>query len=323
MSLLDMARESLVRAGVRVAGLKKHELVGRAFTQSASDFPILLESAMHKTLQGAYATTADTWSRFCAIGTCSDFRAHPRYRVGSIGNISAVSELGEFENKTIPDGEKETQKLSTKGGIITISRKAIIDDDLGAFVGIAAQLGRAARRTIEADVYALLAANPTMSDGVALFHASHGNLGTGGAPSVTTLQEARKLLMTQKDPSGNDYLDLQPALWLGPLATGVDVRVANDAQYDPDTSNKLQKPNSVRGMFRDVIDTPRISGTTWYVFAAPADAPVIEVAFLDGEDSPFLEMEEGFSQDGSRWKVRLDFGVAAVDYRGAVRNAGA
>ncbi len=323
MSLLDMARAAVERTGVRVSGLSKLELVGRAFTQSTSDFPVLLESAMHKTLQGAYATAPDTWSRFCSIGSVSDFRAHKRYRVGSIGNIDAINELGEFVNKAIPDGEASSITAATKGNIINLSRQAIINDDLSAFVGLSAMLGRAARRTIEADVYALLAANPTMSDGVALFHASHNNLGTAGVPSVTTLEEARVLMARQRDISNQDYLDLRPALWLGPMATGGDVRVANDSQYDPDTANKLQKPNKVRGLFRDVIDTPRILDTKWYVFADPQDAPVFEVAFLDGQDMPFLEMEEGFSVDGSRWKVRLDYGVAAIDWRGAVRNAGA
>jgi hypothetical protein len=50
---------------------------------------------------------------------------------------------------------------------------------------------------------------------------------------------------------------------------------------------------------------------------------VIEVAFLDGQDAPFLDQEEGFTVDGTRWKVRLDFGIAAVDWRGVVRNNGA
>jgi hypothetical protein len=322
-TLLELARASLERAGVNTQGMDKLTLVGRAFTQSTSDFPVLLENTMHKALQGAYAVAADTWSRFCARGSVSDFRAHNRYRTGSIGNLDSLTELGEFKHKAIGDGEKATITAATKGNIVTLSRQAIINDDLSAFVGVLNQLGRAAARTIEADVYTLLAANPTLEDGVALFHASHGNIGTGGAPSVTSFDNARSLMAAQTDVSGNDYLDLRPSIWLGPTASGGLARVINGSQYDPDANNKLQRANAVYGLFADVIDTPRISGTTWYAFANPADAPVIEVAFLDGQDAPFLDMEEGFSVDGARWKVRLDFGIAAIDYRGAVRNAGA
>ncbi|UYK82302.1 peptidase S14 [Xanthomonas sacchari] len=320
LTLLDMARRSLERAGVRTDGMQKLELVGRAFTQSGSDFPILLENAMHKALQSAYALAPDTWSRWCATGTVSDFRAHNRYRLGSIGNLDALNELGEFKNKTIPDGEKASITAGTKGNIINLSRQAIINDDLGAFIGLAVTFGRAAKRTIEADAYAYLASNPTMSDGIALFHASHGNLGTTGAPSVTAIDEARVLMASQKDVSGNDFLDLRPAVWLGPLSYGSAARVANNSEYDPDANNKLQRPNAVRGLFRDVVDTPRIADTKWYMFADPNDAPVIEVAFLDGVTEPFLDQEDGFSVDGVRWKARLDYGIAAIDYRGAARN---
>lgn len=324
MRLTEIAKVCLERSGYSHKGLSELEMVKRAFTQSTSDFPVLLENAMHKTLLAAYSTAPDTWSRFCKIGSVTDFRAHNRYRTGSFGNIDALTELDEFKNKSIPDGEKESITASTKGNLINISRKTIINDDLGAFIGLSQMLGRAARRTIEADVYALLASNPTMSDSVALFHSTHGNLaGTGAVVTMATIDAARQAMASQKDISENDFLDLRPAIWLGPLAQGGNARSVNDAQYDPDTANKLQKPNIVRGLLNDIVDTPRITGTEWYLFADPMDAPVIEVAFLNGDQEPFLDSMEGFGVDGMQWKVRLDYGVAAVDWRGAYKNPGA
>lgn len=324
--LLDVARASLERGGVKTTGMGQLEIVAAAFTQGTSDFPVLLETTMHKSLQTAYARAALTWNRFCATGSVSDFRAHNRYRVGSFGALDAKNELGEFVNKSIPDGEKSIITAGTKGNIINLSREAIINDDLGAFVGLAASLGRAAARTVEVDVYALLAQNaglgPTMADGYTLFSSQHTNLGTAGALGVTSVDDARVKMASQLDVSGNDYLDLRPAVLLVPMASGGAARVLNDSQYDPDTANKLQKPNMVRGLFRDVVDTPHLTGTRFYAFADPSEAPVLEVAFLDGVQEPFLEQQDGFDVDGSRWKVRLDYGVAAIDYRGAVTNAG-
>ena len=325
--LLDTARASLQRAGVSVSGMTPMEVVAAAFTQGTSDFPVLLENAMHKTLQAAYATAALTWNRFCATGSVSDFRAHNRYRTGSFGSLDAVNELGEFVNKSIPDGEKASITAGTKGNIINLSRTAIINDDLGAFVGLSNMLGRAAARTVEADVYALLALNsgagPTMGDGKALFHADHGNITTGAAITMAALDLDRVAMASQKDVSGNDYLDLRPAVLLVPIGLGGTARSINDAQYDPDTANKLQKPNIVNGLFRDIVDTPRMTGTRRYLFADPSEAPVLEVAFLDGNQNPYLELQNGFDVDGARYKVRLDYGVGAIDYRGAVTNAGA
>jgi len=326
-TLLDLARASLQSCGIRTDGMDKMKIVGSAFTQGTSDFPILLENTMHKTLQQAYALAADTWTRFCARGTVSDFRAHNRYRVGSLGNLDAKNELGEFKNKAIPDGEKASITAATKGNIINLSREAIINDDLSAFVGLADMLGRAAKRTVEADVYATLALNsgagPTLGDGYALFHANHGNITTGAALSAAAIDLDRVAMASQKDVSSNDYLDLRPQVLLVPVALGGTAKSINMAEYDPDTANKLQKPNTVRGLFGDIVDTPRLSGTRRYLFASPSEAPVLEVAFLDGNDTPYLELEQGFTVDGSRWKVRLDFGIAAVDFRGAVTNAGA
>lgn len=324
--LLDIARASLERAGIKTAGMNQMEIVAAGFTQSGSDFPVLLENTMHKALQAAYAVAALTWNRFCATGSVSDFRAHNRYRVGSLSNLDAVGELGEFKSKAIPDGEKSSITAGTKGNIINLSRQAVINDDLGAFVGLSASLGRAAARTIESDVYALLALNaglgPVMSDTKTLFHADHGNLTTGAAITMLALDADRVAMGSQTDVGGNDYLDLRPAVLLVPLALGGTARSINGAQYDPDTANKLQKPNIVNGLFRDIVDTPRLTGTRRYLFADPSEAPVIEVAFLDGAQEPYLEVQDGFDVDGGRYKVRLDFGIAAIDYRGAVTNAG-
>lgn len=324
--LLDIARASLQRAGVRTDGMGQMEVVASAFTQGSNDFPVLLENVMHKTLQSAYAAAALTWNRFCATGSVSDFRAHSRYRTGSFGSLDALNELGEYVNKSIPDGEKSSVVAATKGNIINLSRTAIINDDLGAFVGLSSMLGRAAARTIEADVYALLAMNaglgPVMVDGQTLFSVAHKNLGVGAALSMASIDGDRTVLASQRDVSGNDFLDLRPAVWLGPIGLGGTARGINGAQYDPDTPNKLQKPNVVLGLLSDIVDTPRLSGTRSYMFSDPSEAPVLEVAFLDGAQEPYLELQNGFDVDGARYKVRLDFGIAAVDFRGAVTNAG-
>jgi hypothetical protein len=297
-----------------------------ALTQSTSDFPVLLENAMHKALLQSYQAAGDTWSRFCRTGSVSDFRAHGRYRTGTIGNYTVVNENGEYQNVAIPDGEKGSVTAVDRGLIINLTYQMIVNDDLGAFIGLASDLGRAGRRTVESAVYALIAENsglgPTMLDGDTLFHANHGNIGTGAALTMASIDADRVLMGGQTDISGNEFLDLRPAIWLGPLGSGGTARTINDAQYDPDTANKLQKPNMVRGIFRDVVDTARLSGTRYYLFADPAEAPVIEVAFLNGETEPYLMLEEAFSSRGAKWRATLDFGVAAIDYRGAVTNAG-
>jgi phage major head subunit gpT-like protein len=333
LSLLDLARHCLEQGGVNTRGMDKMRLVGQAFmhrsgiTQSTSDFATLLENVMHKILQASYATAPDTWSKWCNRSTVSDFRAHNRYRMGMFGALDALTETGEFKNKPINDAEKASITAATKGNIINVSRQMIVNDDMGAFARLLSMLGRAAGLSVEIDAYAELLKNsglgPTQSDSQPLFHANRVNVGTGAALSVNALDADRIVMASQKDPWGNEYLDLRPAVLLVPIGLGGQARVTNDAQYDVDASNKFQVPNKVRGLFREVVDTPRITGTRRYLFADPSVAPVFEVAFLEGQTEPVLESQDGWRVDGTEMKVRFDYGVAAVDYRGAVTNAGA
>ncbi|WP_417283654.1 ClpP-like prohead protease/major capsid protein fusion protein [Comamonas sp.] len=327
MSLVEMARASLESAGVNAKGKDKRELVAAAFTQSTSDFPILLTDAIHRVLLSAYAVQALTWQRFCKRGQVSDFREHHRFRVGSLGNLQPKGENGEYKNVHIPDGEKSSIAAGTKGFIINLSREMIINDDLGAFADQAAAMGRSAARTVEADVYALLGENnglgPTMLDGKPLLHASHGNVVTeAAAPSSAAFEAFRILMAKHKDVSGNDFLDLRPAVWLGPVGLEGRAKLINKSEFEISTDVNPLTPNVGLGMFRDIVGSPRLDGTRYYAFADVNEGAALEVAFLDGVDTPFIEQEDAFDTDGARFKVRLDYGVAAHDYRCVATNAG-
>lgn len=323
MTLLDMAKDSLERAGVNTRGMDKMEIVGRAFTSSSSDFPVLLEGTNRRVLLAAYQAVEDVWRQFCSVGNVGDFREYKRLRMGSFGRLDKVNENGEYKTKAIPDGEFERTSIETYGNLINVTRKMIINDDLAAFTRLASMLGRAAALSIEIDVFKLLNDNPTMEDGKALFHADHGNLiGTGKYPSVAAFAEMKKLMAKQKDPSKNDFINLRPSVGLFPIDIGDEARLIIDAKYDP-VDNKFEKPNKVRGILTTVVDTPRLEGNPYYFFANPSEEPVLEVSFLDGNQTPFLDSEEGFSVDGIKWKVRHDYGVSAVGWRGAIKNPGA
>lgn len=328
-SLIDMAERSLIRAGINTRSLSREDIARQVLaTQTTSDFPVLLENTLHKMVLSGYRLTPFTWSRFCATGSLADYRPHNRYHLSSFSDLKPVGESGEYENGVLGDGAKETIKGTRKGRILQITPEVLVNDDVGAFSRIAVVLGQAAGRTIEKDVYALFAMNggagPAMSDGNPLFHASHGNIAAvGAAPTVDSWDAARQQLGSQMDVGGNDYIDISPAIWLGPLSIGTKARLVNVAEYNPDVTSKFAVPNTSRGMVRDVIDTPRLAGTAWYLFADPAMEPVFEVAFLNGVQTPTLEQETNFRTDGLSWKVVHKYGVGAVGYRGALKNAGA
>ncbi len=323
--MLDLARASLPESQ-RNASYDQMSVFAAAFTQSTSDFPILLENIMHKSVQAGYALAKDTWSMWCHRGSVSDFRVHKRYRVGSLSNLEDLDENGEFRNKAIPDGERSSITASTKGNLVNISRQIMVNDDLAAFVGLTNSMGRAAKRTVEAAAWNLVTSNPNLDDGVALYStaATRLNLAASGAVISTASVEAVRVAMAlQKDVGGNDPLNLTPSILLCPTSLGGLAREVNGAEFNDDTSKNQRKPNVVRGIYSTIVDTPYLTGTAWYTLADPNEAPVYEVAFLDGNDMPFTEWVDGFKVDGVMGKVRLDFAVAAIDYRGAYKQPGA
>lgn len=323
-TLKDMAVDCLRKKGINPDGLSSNmEIVGRAFT-STDDFPILLEGTIRRTLLSNYATQSDTWRKWCSIGSVNDFRRQERIRSGMFGTLDALTENSEFKNKAIPDAEKTSVGIGTVGNTISLSRQAIINDDLGAFTTLAARLGRAAALTIEKKCYALLLSNPVMSDGKELFHPDHKNIApSAGAPSVERFEELRQLMRKQMDFTGNEYLDLNLDLLLTPVGIYQAANLLNRAQFNVDEVSKFQVPNIVAGLFREVVDSPHLTGTAYYGFAPKDLYPTFEVSFLNGVQEPYMEMEQGFSVDGAKWKVRLDFGVDAIDWRTVVKNAGA
>jgi ATP-dependent protease ClpP protease subunit len=328
-SLMGIAEHFAMAAGVNTRSMGREELAKRVLAaQTTSDFPVLLENVMHKVLIGGYNASPFTWTRFCATGTLMDYRPHGRYHLSSFSDLLPTNEHGEYPNGVLGDAAKETITGHRKGRILEITPETLINDDLGGLVRVAGALGQAAGRTIEKDVYALFAMNggagPTMSDGNALFHAAHGNIAaTAAAPGVASFDAARLALAAQMDPAGNDFLDITPAIWLGPMSLRGAASVTNRSEFDPDAASKLQRPNIVRDQFKDIVDTPRLAGTAWYALADPGTEPVFEVAFLDGIQTPTLEQELNFRTDGIAWKAAHRYGAGAVGWRGALKNAGA
>ena len=327
-TLIGIAEHCLMAGGRNIGGMNRDQIINMAITSSTSDLSNILENTMHKLVIKGYDSIEQTWRRFCRATTLSDFRPHNRYYLGSFSDLKGLNENGEYENGTLGDAQKEVISAKTKGRILNLSREILINDDMGVFTDVSFGLGQAAGRTVEKDVYALFALNsgngPTMNDGNSLFHASHANIAaTGGVPTMATIDAARIQMGSQMDPSGNDFVGIRPAIWLGPLALGSQAKLVNDARYDPDSSGKFERPNTVRGLFNDVIDTPRLGSTPWYMLADPSIEPVFEVGFLDGIQAPQLVVEDSFKSNGRAWRVSLDYGVAATGWRGANKNAGA
>ena len=128
---------------------------------------------------------------------------------------------------------------------------------------------------------------------------------------------------TQTDPAGNT-LNIRPAYLIAPLALEGTAQVLMSAHYDPAGTAGTLTPNTVMGTFQVVTD-PRLdafNSAGWFMAANPQMHETVEVAFLDGNQSPYMEQKDGWSQDGTEFKVRIDAVAAPLDFRGLYYNDG-
>lgn len=327
-SLADLAKHALGLAGHDTRGMTRPEIAGKVLAMhTTSDFPLLLADAANKRLQTAYEAFPQTFRSWAAMSEVPDFKANSRIRMGAFNSLATIPEGAEYTAGTVGE-ERELITAATKGKFIQLTRQMLINDDLGGFNRMAQMLGNAAARTVNADAYGVINTNAAMSDAVALFHADHGNLaGTGAAMTVATLSAARSAMRKQTPPgTTTEYLNIMPRYLLVPVVLEDSAREIVESTTNIAGSNSARR-NPIREWGPlEIISDPVLDGnstTAYYMVADPMQVPLVEVAFLDGQESPYVDSEEEFLTDAVRWKVRMDYGVAAIDYRGGYKNAGA
>jgi hypothetical protein len=319
-TLRDFARECVEARGQSTRGMDADQLF-RAAMHTTSDFPNLLQGVGRRTLLASYTAATSPLKALARQGTRSDFRSGSTLRLGELGALQKVSEAGEI--KSVSRGEAaESYSLDTYGALFAISRKALINDDLGAFNDWANAAGQAAAQTEAALLWNLLSQSsgggPLMSDGKRLFHADHGNLLTGAALSFASLDAARKALRGMKGLDGKTFITVTPKT----LVVGPELETLAEQLLTTINATTTDDANPFAGKLTLAVE-PRITDDQWFIFADPASAPVLEYSYLASAPGPQMASREGWETLSVEYRVFLDFGAGAVDWRGAVRNPGA
>ena len=320
-SLLDMGAELARHRGEKVDSRNRNAaadfLTRSGGGHSTSDFPLLLENALNKSVLPRYQAAAPSYKEWSAPMSFNDFRAHKSLRLGDFPTLKEVTaESGEVQYGTISEN-RETITAKEFASGISITRRALVNDDLGQLSDFTALIGQRVASDENAWMYTALAANAVLSDSVALFHATHANLaGSAAAISVTSIGLAMAAVRKQKSLDGI-YLNLAPSILLvGPAIETVARQFLT--QVSPQTTAAA---NPWAGAFKLVVDA-NITDNAWYLFCDPNAAPVFKHGYVQGT-GPVVRSEIDFDTRGLRVVVGLDFGYGAVDFRGAYRNAGA
>lgn len=327
MTLRELARASLADRGVGISAYNPLQLVGMAFTHDSSDFGNILMDTAAKSLLVGWETAEETFHLWTKKGELSDFKPGARVGMGEFPSLREVRPGAEYKHITTSD-RAETIQLATYGEIFSITRQAIINDDMSVLKDVPMKMGQAAKATIGDLVYALLTGSTKMRDGKALFHADRKNLltGAGSALSIESLSAAKQAMALQKgnvDGKARN-LNIRPGYVLTPIALEDKANQIIRSASVPTANVNAGVVNPIQN-FAQVIGEARLddaSSTGWYL-AGKQGADTIEVAYLNGVDTPFVDQTDGFTSDGVSTKVRIDAGVAALDYRGLTSSVGA
>lgn len=321
MGIVGMAEAILSMQGLMPTDRSPSSVIHAAMT--TSDFPSLLSGTANKFLRDGYEFSSNGFVQFTAEREVPDFKPNTLVNLSEAPGLQTVPERGEYRHGYMTDSAS-TFQLETSGKIISLTRQMLVNDDLSAFTTIPRAFGASARR-LEADkVYAKLTANAALGDGVALFHATHNNLGTAAAISVNSLGLARAAMRKHKGIGGLGYLDVQPRYLIVPVALETTAEQLLASLVDPSKSNDTGNAAFIRGL--TLIADPRLdddSAVSWYLAADPKQVEGILRAYLQGEQRPHLEEEISFKTDAISYKVRLDFAAGVVDYRALYKNPGA
>lgn len=320
-SMVEMARESLRRESGSTVNFGDNMELARAAINSTSTFPAIMSNLANKSVMVGFNEAETTYQIWAGKGSNRDFKEAARVALSEAGTLELVPEGGQFKQDSFGEASART-KVATYGKLFSLTRQAIINDDLGLFSKIATKYGSAAKRLVNKMVYAQLTGNVKMQDNVALFDAKHGNVaGTGEALSVKAIAKAITAMRRQKGITGEATLNITPKyLVVPPELEMTAYQIVNSTAAVDGVNSGVANP--YKGRFIVVADAELTDPDAWYLVADATQHDTIEVTYLNGVETPRLETRQGFDVDGIEYKVAFDCGVSALDFRGVFKNAG-
>ena len=293
---------------------------------STVDIGGILSNVSNKFLLEGFFSVERTWRNICAVRNVSDFKTVTSYRLIGKDQYEPVAPGGELKHGTLGE-ESYTNKADTFGLLLSIDRRDMINDDLGAITTVPRKLGRGSGLKINDVFWTIFLASSSF------FTSGNKNYVTGADTALTIdgLTKVEKTFMEQVDSDGKP-IGIMPAIMLVPTAlSAMGTQLWKSLEVRDTTANtKYPVANPHQGKFRAEVSrylsNTKYTGNSekaWYLLADPRDLPVIEVAFLNGQESPTIETAEAdFNVLGIQMRGYHDFGVALQDPKGGAKAKG-
>lgn len=312
--------------------------VGRSFRHDArnmmraafatTSLPGILSNVANKFLLEGFMLVEQSWRQIAAIRSVQDFKTVTSYRMGGDFKYEKVAPGGQIKFGTVNE-ESFTNKADTYAKMFSISRTDWINDDMGALTVVPKRLGRGGGLAlIEAFWTEFFAGHSTF------FNTDNSKKnyqeGSGTVLSIDSLTAAETIFYDKTDSDGNP-LGIDPTILLVPNALRTKaISFTKDPEVRDTTSSKQYTTGNPHAGKWKVVPSSYLGNANfgnstvgWYLLADPNVLAMIEVCFLNGQETPTVEeADANFSTLGVEMRGYHDFGVAKQDYRAAVKSKG-
>lgn len=273
----------------------------------------ILSATVNKFLLAGFNGVESSWRSISSVRSVNDFKALTSYRLNGGMKFEKVAPGGELKNAAVSD-ESRTISAETYGIMTSVTRNDLINDDLGALTAVPQRIGRGGALKLNDIFWA------SFQDDSAFFTTGRANKKTtAGALSLANLKAIATMFRKLKDPDGNPVA-VEPRVLLVPSDIELAAAEIMGSALLVGGSSAAPNVNVLAGRYQVVSTSYLSSAEDYYLLASPADMPVMEVAFLNGVQSPVVETAEAdFNTLGVQMRGYFDFGVAKAEYLAGVK----
>lgn len=310
--LVSAARANGYDGSNRIGNANLRQILQAAF--ATHSIATIVGNAYGKFLMTGYNSVEQVWSAIASIRSVGDFKTVTGVRLGGGFKFEEVGPGGELKSADAAE-ESRTIRAKTYGRISSITRQDLVNDDLSALTAVPQRLGRGAALALNSAFWA------EFESSNATFYKKE-SAAAGNALSLTSLKTATSSYRKLTDPDDNP-LGVSPRILLVPAELEIAAAELMGGSLLITGENATRaNVNVLAGRYRVVSSAYLTSASTWWLCADPQDLPAMEVAFLNGNQTPTVEQADAdFNTLGIQVRGFHDWGIAKAESRAAYRMA--
>jgi hypothetical protein len=295
---------------------------------NSGTFPLALGNTLGRLLASDYGMPDYGEELIIGSRKRSDLRQQRAAIVGYFGDLSDVDpEMADYLDPAPPGEVGAPYAVGQKGNILTLTRRAFLNDDIGLFRRLVGRMGRAARRTHARYCWAPFINNVLLYDGVAFFDGAHANLGAA-VLGLSNVQAAIAAIRSQTELNSGERIP-----FAGPFHLWVPLQLEFAAdQVAVQCAPLVERvrpsyPSAPVGKVVPHVNALFTDTNDWVLTVPPTDCELLEMAYVNGNEEPEVVFagqtpSEGvmFRSEKLQYKIRHEYGGVIVDYRGAYKS---